>query len=184
MDNLGRVRRQWRPFYSDQPPEEPLTFYEFSYDLLDRPLQITAPDGSVRRWEYALDDERAFDEEGHQHTFRFDTLGRLVQSTPPSPGEPVTYTYGPFNASGSVTTWNTTTQIDANVLGLVHQRDSADAGTTDFRYNAFGELLTVEDAANGVVQYQHDASGESNGLRAARKERALPTTSARMPWGG
>jgi RHS repeat-associated protein len=133
-----------------------------TYDVLGRPTQVLAPDGS-----------QVFNSYNGLATTATDPRGNATVQTRNGKGELATVT----DAAGLVTSYAYT--ADGNLrtvsrdagagvitntftydgLGRKIQQVDPDAGTTSFQYNAMGELIAQTDAAGQRVEHELDARG-------------------------
>ncbi len=174
-DPLGRVMRE------DLPVEE-LFSWEFlrptgwesrpatrtTYDALDRPLTITAPDGSVTRYAYADGGVLALDPNGHQTLRCTDGLGRLAEvytfqgafSAPTLAAQPLAVARYRFNALDRLTDvrdpLGNRIRIAYDPLGRKVRMDDPAMGTWFYRYDPAGNLLAQVDGRGWAVNFYYD----------------------------
>jgi RHS repeat-associated protein len=138
-----------------------------SYDVLDRPLTVSAPDQTVSSFSYGLDGllqkTTATDSENRStHSWK-DAWGRTVKVQPPT-GPWLEYEYDAADRltvveqfpSGSSTAFATTT-ISYDVAGRKTQMIDPDMGTWVYTYDAVGNMVTQRDAKLQSVWFGYDA---------------------------
>jgi len=136
-DELGRIRRQTRPYRAGQ--EQP-QWNETQYDALGRVVSVRAPDGSqtrvfyneVQRPDVASGEpgqtERHVDAWGRERWLRTDADGRLVEVVEPNP-----------QGDGSVWTGGLVTRYIYDPLGNLIETIQG-AQRRRFRYDSLGRL--------------------------------------------
>jgi RHS repeat-associated protein len=183
--NFDFVGRQIEQFYPVQealgnqsifnPTYDAVTPTRTTYDILDRPLTITIPDGSATQMAYDFAADRngqtqfhtSFtDAEGKQRETFADVRGLMtsVKEINPAGGQPTiwtSYEYDPLKQITLVTDdqGNETTSAYDN-LGRQITLDSPDMGRTDFTYDLASNLVekqTANLAATGEnITYAYD----------------------------
>ena len=133
-----------------------------TYDVLGRPTQVVAPDGSQVFNSYNGLTTTATDPRGNPTIQTRNGKGELSTVTDAA-GLITTYSYtadGNLRAvsrdAGAGTITNTFTY---DGLGRKIQQIDPDAGTTNFQYNAMGELIAQTDASGQRVEHEIDARG-------------------------
>jgi RHS repeat-associated protein len=155
-DAFGRVSTVSRPTL----PGETRHNTVIAYDRLDRPIQVTEPDGTTRH-EYIGREKHLYDAKGVHSYLVANPDGDVVSSFEDDPiAAPWLHTrfeYGPFGLPSKITAPDDTVQsMLYDTLG--NRTDMADSvGTTKTSYSAFGEVLTETDAAGVTATYTHDA---------------------------
>lgn len=165
-DALGRVRRQSRPYFAADAsyPGDTIQWTSFTYDVLNRPTQVTEPDLGVTTIAYNGLERRTTNPKnqiaietnnvlakvaraeqgrvgataGSATTFDYDAAGNVVQTT---------------DAKGIV---RTTTY---DVRGLRIGSTDPDHGNRTYTYNGFDELTSIVDAKSQTVTMTYDALG-------------------------
>lgn len=138
-----------------------------TYDVLDRPVTISAPDQTASSFSYGLDGNlqktTATDAENHITYSWKDAWGRTVKVLPPA-GAWLTYEYDAADRltvvkqfpSGGTTAFATTT-ITYDVAGRKTQMVDPNMGTWVYTYDAAGNMLTQRDAKLQTVWFGYDA---------------------------
>jgi len=185
MDSLGREIAAWDRTASG--PIGTMTQYDYrgrvaksfrnltenkvtttSYDALDRPTSITAPDGSKIRTTYSgaiitTTVQPVGDTTTSTVTER-NPLGQVVAVTDAA-GQITSYNYAPFGdldrihppVGGAATTITTTYDIRGRKLRV----NDPNLGTTTYTYYPTGELKTSKDAAGNLTTYYYDKLGRT-----------------------
>lgn len=157
-DQQGRVSRKSLPYFAGAQ-----TYWTaFSYDVLDRVLTKTTPDGTVTQYEYqGLKTTIHADVNGQDQTTSQwkDVLGNL-RKVQDNMGNVTAYEYDPFNnliemtdPAGNVTT------VTYDQYGRKMSMDDPDMGHWEYDYNALGELIWQKNAKNQIVTMQYDKLG-------------------------
>jgi RHS repeat-associated protein len=129
-DDLGR------PFRVSNPSREaPSTWVETKYDVLDRTISVTTPEGSKSQFSYTDSDTVTRDESGKWTKRTVDGLGRVVKVI-----EDPTVSAPPFADPSHV-----------NPSGLNYE--------TTYRYDARGNLLRVEQGGRNR-EFVYDAHSQ------------------------
>jgi YD repeat-containing protein len=119
-----------------------------TFDILNRPLTVTATDGStvVTQNKYLGFDRQVIDARGNTTTYSSDAWGRLVSISPSiNPG--VTFTYDAMDRMLTASRGGLVTTYTYDKGGRVTQMVDPDLGTVNYdSYDALGNLLSVTDA--------------------------------------
>ena len=169
-DAFGRPAVQHYPFTDSsldslfKTDPHPTLASRTSYDILDRPVQVTQPYGIVTSMGYGFGSQGSYnrfrttttDPMGNvthtladargltlEHTvndtvstaFDYDALGQLLRSTDPD-GLVTTYRYDKF--------------------GQLTERHHPDAGTDTYEYDAAGNMVNHTNGNNKTIQYRYD----------------------------
>jgi RHS repeat-associated protein len=155
-DGKGRVKKTSNPYRSGAS----VVWTETTYDALDRPTQVSAPDSSVVKYAYSNNKTTTTDQAGNQRRYIYNVLGQLTQVDEPYPtlDTPAVTTYkyygfGPLyqsNQAAQSRTWV------YNWLGQMTSQALPESGTTTFTYNAAGLLATKTDARSIVTTMTYD----------------------------
>lgn len=137
-DNLGRVRRQTKPYRNG----EPVYWTEVEYDALGRTTKVIEPDGSVAQAIYneaagvngssGLPGEtiRNVDAWGRERWARHDALGRLAEVVEPNP-----------SGSDSVfSAGSLATRYTYNTLGNLTESNQGGGQMRYFAYDSLGRM--------------------------------------------
>ncbi len=188
FDFVGRQIEQFYPveealgaqgvFNASYDTETPTTT---TYDILDRPLTITIPDGSSTAMVYDFGPDRDgltqfrtlfTDAEGKQRETYADVRGLMtsVKEMNPSGGQPTiwtSYVYDPLKQITDVTDdqGNVTTSAYDN-LGRQIEIDSPDMGLTTFSYDPASNLIAKQTANLAATGTQIDYTYDFNRLMA------------------
>ncbi len=154
----GGVSSQTAPYYSGATPQTT----SYTYDVLNRVVRTTLPDGNQRDSSYLLWSATSTDEHGHPVSTTFDGYGRPVTKTQELNGAPIetTSTYdirgrlvGMTDQLGNDWTWT----FDS--LGRVTQKSDPDAGNMSYTYDDAGRVLTQTDAKSQQTSFTYDSVG-------------------------
>jgi RHS repeat-associated protein len=160
----GTIATKSLPRYADQPRR----YLTYAYDALDRPVQLTYPDGNTVLKAYGaantFSKASVTDELGRVTTTHYDAYGRAVRLDRTLAGATVstTSTYdllghlvGLQDASGSQ--WS----YSYDALGRKTAADDPDLGQWSYRYDNADRLTQVTDALDQVTAYTYDAAGRT-----------------------
>lgn len=133
-----------------------------TYDVLGRPVLVTAPDNSQASVAYAGLATTKTDPRSKVTTETRNGLGE-VSSVTDADGLTVQYV---FDAAGNITSVRRnagsgliTNTFQYDVLGRKVQQNDPDSGVTTFQYNALGELTAQIDALGNRTEHAIDARG-------------------------
>jgi len=133
-----------------------------AYDLLGRPIRVTGPDGSYATTSYSGLTTTGTDPRGKATAELRNALGELVRVTD-ALGTATSYAYGADGTllrvdrdSGRGVVRNS---FQYDVQGRKVRQVDPDAGTTDFEFNALGELITQTHADGSRIENELDAQG-------------------------
>jgi RHS repeat-associated protein len=126
-----------------------------AYDVLDRPTEVTDPDGNHTYTGYDADGlvTSTTDAEGNVTTYAYDHDGRQISETDPDP-----------DGSGPETASTTTYQYDAD--GNLIAETDPDGNSTTYAYDSMNRLTSVTqpapttDTTAPVTTYDYNADGE------------------------
>ena len=138
----------------------------YSYDILNRPLTITAQDGSVTSYMYYGDTSTLANTKleieppwnsntgnGNNRLYFTDALGRLVQVNE----NQSSWQSGTYGHSGPSTPTYTTTYTYDVLDDLTGVTQSAQSRS--FTYDSLKRLVQATNPENGIITYQYDNSG-------------------------
>ncbi len=149
--SLSNVTSQYAPIKS-------------SYDILDRKVGVTLPDGAESRVEYALSDEG---DRVYIETTQIDALGRMVKQF--SDIAEQTHRTVKYNAGEEIAT-----QFEYNGVGELMKVTDTDGNETSYTYDELGRKLSVEHPDVGLTTFEYDKMGnmlskQTANLRAINK---------------
>jgi|GEM_PF-4833768 len=138
----------------------------YTYDELDRLLTITYPGNKSESFTYDLNDNKATYTDGKNQvtTYNYDKLDRLSAKHLSGNSFIVEYTYDNWNNLTRLADESGTTNYSYDTLNrLINEAknigDIADAKNIGRTYNAAGQLETLTDAANRVMNYTYNNRG-------------------------
>ena len=166
---------------------DPTGTTSFTYDSLDRLTKITYPGGSFLEYTYNAAGQRSSmeDQTGFTVDYKYDALGRLSELTDGNGVLIVAYSYDAvgrlaaerfgngtatdygYDADGDVTsienlatdgTVQSSYVYTYNNTGLPVTMTTA-GDTFTYRYDAGGQLTSVQTPAGGMITYSYDAAG-------------------------
>jgi YD repeat-containing protein len=175
-DTSGRVYRQSVPYpvtpggyYHVRATGQPATYT--SYDAFDRPMAVTATDGTLTSYFYqnitwnglVYQETTVTDGNGHSTSSLSDTWGRAAKVTPPI-GPGVVYNYDQLDrllttVRGGVTTITLTYDFAGRKIGM----NDPDMGVWSYAYDAIGNLTRQEDAKGQVTCLYYDLHNRLKG---------------------
>jgi RHS repeat-associated protein len=136
---LGKVWRVSQPY----APGAPVNWTTYSYDGSGRTLTVTAPDGSVTKYEYRGNQTTVTDPAGKWKAFTNDAMGNLVSVAEPNPA----------GGANLVTNY---TYTGLNQLWRVTMPRAEGTQTRTFSWSGF-DLSSATNPENGTVTYQYDS---------------------------
>lgn len=158
----GLIMKKSLPYFSnteiDENDNEKWT--EFSYDIFKRPSSVKKL-GLTTTYSYSVYGETTITEpDGKSRKEKQNFSGQtILVNSPVGSQNTVSYTYSAngkpkkINANGIETSMSY--DINGNQTSLV----DADAGTTNYNYNAFGELIKQTDANGNIFTIFYDNAG-------------------------
>ena len=162
----GMVRAQFLPRLANstsyQAPATVEPHQAFRYDAIGRIVQVTNPNGSIKRQEYLAGVAFSFDEEdtfvggAHENTptrLTYGPTGRLAETSVTAAGTTVTTTY--------------VYDIKGNLTGVM----DADGALTTFVYDLLGRRIRTTNPASGESVFVFDANGNLRQRQDGRGER-------------
>ncbi len=148
---MGRVYQVSNPYESGSP-----VWTTTTYDVLNRVLAVTTPDGAVTQSAYSgsgsYDQTQVTDPANNQRTTYTDGLGRLAQ----------VFAQGPSSVSGQTyTSADYTTNYTYDVLdNLTQVTTSQSSRNRSFTYDGLSRLTSATNPENGTIQYTlYDGNG-------------------------
>jgi RHS repeat-associated protein len=155
FDKLGRSVATSQPFKAGTSP----VWTQAAFDTLDRPTQITAPDGAISTMAYDGYTTVTTDSKSHTKTQIKNSQGQLVTVTDTN-AKSLTYQY---DAYGNLVK---TTDALSNVTTIVYDKrgrktamDDPDQGIWHYEYDALGQLKKQTDAKSQNVTFTYDKLG-------------------------
>lgn len=129
----------------------------YYYDYYDRITAFAEASGHATTYSYnGL--SKTTTEDGITTTRTYDVLGRLISST--DPAGTITYALAPDGQPNSITTpGNVTTTFTYNTKRQRISMDDPSAGTTEYEYDAAGNIYKVTDARGKIALYYYDLTG-------------------------
>jgi RHS repeat-associated protein len=169
-DELGRVRRTSRPYFSNVNPSYWTTY---TYDVYDRPIRVDNPDGSIVTTEYngletTINRERRGDNGYTAVTAKqiknlqgkiAETIDAIGSGGGTATGSRTLYTYHPFGELETVTPQNNggaITSISYDKRGRKVSMDDPDMGHWEYVHDALGNLRWQKDAKGQVTIMEYD----------------------------
>jgi RHS repeat-associated protein len=157
-DDKGRKAQVSNPYrFGTETPVWTTT----TYDELDRPKQVQAPDNSIVQYSYTNNQTTMTDQTGNQRRYTYNVLGQMTMVEEPNPtlATPIVTTYsyyafGPLyqsNQSGQTRTFVN------NWFGQMTSQTLPESGTTTIAYDANGNVTSKTDARSMSVIYCYDA---------------------------
>jgi RHS repeat-associated protein len=168
-DAMGRVTSRTNPFLAGGTPGPTTTT---QYDIANRAVITTLPDGNVMRTDYSGNSVTATDQVGRKIKRDTDGLGRLVKITEQDAtgalAQETSYTYSLLDKLTLVDQGSQQRRYKYDALGrLLFERIPEQsptindgAGTlwsTKYTYTEFGAVSTRQDARGVVTSYGYDA---------------------------
>ncbi|HEX2254348.1 MAG TPA: RHS repeat-associated core domain-containing protein [Thermoanaerobaculia bacterium] len=160
-DAVGRAYRESFPRYSGETARWTTT----TYDLLDRPLTVTRPDGVVDRTDYEQGALRVVTTlasgtpDARRTVAGYDARENLV-STEAANGGLMTYGYDRLSQRVHEKNPNGVETVYVyDSLGRVIRRENGDTGITTQRFDATGRLAESTDAVSTRTTFHYDSLG-------------------------
>lgn len=162
-DAYGNVTRQYVPYEVSmgsgyRTPDTGKASTQTSYDILGRPLTVTATDETTTSYEYGDLYTKITDARSNSTTTYLDERGRTSQVTPPT-GPSLTYAYNDLARTVTTTRGGASTTMYSDYAGRNTQMADADLGTWSYAYNALGLLSLQTDAKGQVSTLTYDSLG-------------------------
>ncbi len=126
-----------------------------TYDVIGRPLTITAPDGTKTTYTYNGLTTTVTDANGHSTTTEMDVWGRTKTVTPPT-GPTVTFTYDPLGNMLTASRDGATTTLTYDHGGRKTSMSDPDMGFWQYSYDALGNLISQTDARGCTLTMTYD----------------------------
>ncbi|WP_208492247.1 putative Ig domain-containing protein [aff. Roholtiella sp. LEGE 12411] len=141
-------------------------FVEYSYDTAGRRSQLTDQNGSTVNYSYDADGQLQGLTDGNNAaivTYSYELTGRLVRETNGN-GTYTTYSYDPAGQLLSLVNYAADETVNSRfdyTYDQVGRRTSATTleGTTNYGYDATGQLTFVELPNGRTIEYRYDAAG-------------------------
>jgi YD repeat-containing protein len=175
-DAMGRVTSRTNPFTAGGPPGPSTTT---QYDIANRAVIMTLPDGNTVRTDYSGSRVTATDQAGRKMKRDTDGLGRLVKVTEQDvTGALIQETSYAYNLLDKLTLVNQGGQqrrYKYDALGrllferIPEQTATINDGTgtywsTKYTYTQFNAVLTKQDASGAIITYGYDALHRVNSI--------------------
>ena len=151
FDADGNITSQSVPHTSGESGGNTTT----AYDVLGRPVSVTAADGTNVSYTYADTQTTSTDASGHTTTNTLDVLGRTIQVTPPT-GPGVSYAYDALDRLTQTTYGSVVTNIQYDAGGRKTGMQDADMGSWTYVYNALSALTSQTDARGCITTLGYD----------------------------
>lgn len=133
----------------------PAQWYYHSYDLLDRILSTTNPDGTIRRYSYSGWNVTVTDENNHAKTYSKDSRGRIKTVVDASGSS--SYSYDIFdNLTNAVDPLGNSAVFSYDTLGRKRTAKDADRGAISYTYDNNDNLLKKQYSDNRAVTWTYD----------------------------
>lgn len=153
-DSEGRLNKSYNPYFSGTSANQ---YVDLSYDNLGRlSTETVYPQNVTTSYSYSAL-EKTTTKGGRSYTQEMDESGLLIEVT--EPGGTITYNYNPEGQISSIISPSGTTTITYDDFGFQDELQDIDAGTIDYDYNIFGELIKQTDAKGNIVEIDYDAGG-------------------------
>ncbi|HET7569513.1 MAG TPA: FG-GAP-like repeat-containing protein, partial [Gammaproteobacteria bacterium] len=164
-DSLGRKKSISTPHFEGTDATGETTY---TYDILDRPLDISGPGSRERKIKYdglettiTLTDKPSSGQVNQVTTRDYNVLGQIISVTDAA-GTTTSYTYHPFGELATVSVSGS--GIDPTVLtyngrGMKIAIEDPDMGHWTYTYDAVGELISQTDAKGQKIEQEYDDLG-------------------------
>jgi RHS repeat-associated protein len=165
-DAAGRLYRQSAPYtvttggtYHVRALGQPYTLTTF--DVLSRPLTVTAPDGNGSTFTYSVDANKGYavtameDANGNTTTSYTDVWGHVVEVIPPA-GPGVLYTYDGAGQLTEVTYGGAETYLAYDYAGRKTSMNDPDMGEWTYGYDGIGNLTSQMDDRGCITTLGYD----------------------------
>jgi len=157
-----RVNQEQNPYFADT--EDGLTnvsdtanYTQYSYDVMDRVIQVTNPDGTQKNVTFNHYNITDYDENGNKQMYTLDAHGRIVN----------VYEYN-TNDVGRDETYITDYEYGANnnLIKIIDHEDNE----FQFSYDSLGRKVGMNDPDLGEWSYSYDTNGNLKTQTDARGE--------------
>ena len=148
-DGYGRLYRESRPSKTS-----PSQWTSYTYDDMDRTVQVTRPDNTADTYGYS-GLTRTVTSRGITITGTYSTLGDLLTSE--CGGQTTSYTYNGDGQPALITApGNITTSMTYSGAGLRTLLADPSAGSVATTYDNLCRVWRTKDARNNIIQYGYD----------------------------
>jgi len=148
-DEAGRLTHQSTPFFASA--SDPLQFTVTAFDVLNRPVSITYPDGGVATSVYEGLKTTTTDPMGRQEVLISDPFGDLLQTVHVASGATTTYTTGTRRKLLTSTSPSGAKVVRGyDVRGRLVSVSDPDRGDTSYEYNCLDQMVKEVDHTRGV----------------------------------
>jgi RHS repeat-associated protein len=157
-DGQGRIKKKSEPFFAGAAT---VYWTTIQYDLIDRPVLTTRPDGSTQSVSYNGLTVTSTNELGQQKIVTKDALGRNARVTDDA-GTAILYTYdalGELTQTRMAGIGNTASDYAYDVRGNKVSDSDPDKGDWTYEYNALGLVSSQTDANGKVTTMTYDILG-------------------------
>lgn len=161
----GQVSHTSLPYFASEAP----SFIVTAYDVYNRPVTITQPDGTVQKIDFSqlgalkVYTTDAFGTaDARTEIDQFDAFGQLTSQTFPN-GEMYRYQYNTLGELVQIDTLPDRRQVvfTYDSLGRLRSTRSVDTGTTSYHWNGVNQMTGSTDADGNTVAYAYDDLGRA-----------------------
>ncbi len=159
----GQASHTSLPYFANASP----SFVVTTYDVYNRPVTVTQPDGTVQKFDYSqLGSLKVYvtdafgTPDARTEIAQFDAYGQLTSRVLAN-GEVYKYQYGLLSELVQIDTLPERRQVrfTYDSLGRLRETTATDTGTNRFDWNAKGQMVGSRDADGNTVAYTYDALG-------------------------
>lgn len=153
-DAKGQKEKVSDPYF---PGTQTVQWHIISYDDVGRISHQQDTSGATTSYSYSGNTTTCTDPLGHDSSKTVDVNGNLISVTDAA-GTVVTYEYDASGHCTQVKGPRTTIKMKYDCLGNRTFLDDPDMGTTEYVYNAYGEIIMKTDS-HGETRYSYDGGG-------------------------
>lgn len=164
-DEDGRIKEQSNPYFASfsgvyATPSQTVNRTIYDYDQLDRVINITNADGTIKSISYVKGNISVYDENNNRRDYEIDGFKRIIQVREYKDNDTYKTNYNYDSADNIIKITDALSNIitySYDTLGRKIGMNDPDLGIWNYTYDKAGNLIQHTDARNKSIRFAYDS---------------------------